>query len=310
MRASRESRRVWYATRENVARCIASFLLLLCCSAAVSARASAPITLSAGWLQTRSTIPVNIGGQRVSCVLDTGTSAVLVSPYIARVAHLSGRAGTFELAPDGRTYVDRETTIPRLTVADLSVRDLHALISSNLSGTQALCGYDFFMRFPTLIDRMHSTVTLFPAARTTAHMHCLLVDLRPHVPLATIEINDTWLSGIVLDSGMAGGGALWSGVLDRLQPPPFQSDGYGGPATMRGSFRCGKSVFVRFAANTASSDMPLCTADSHPDGYNGIVETNLPSVHQLFVDYPQHRICFGLPNAIDPWSRYNEYRRP
>jgi hypothetical protein len=56
--------------------------------------------------------------------------------------------------------------------------------------------------------------------------------------------------------------------------------------------------------------MALCSADSHPDGYNGIIETNLPNVHQMFVDYAQHRICFDLPNAIDPWSRYNQDRRP
>lgn len=246
---------------------------------------------------------MTIDGQRVSCVLDTGTSAVLVSPYTARVAHLVGRAGTFELAPDGRTYVDRETTIPHLNVADISVRNVHALISSNLYGTQALCGYDFFVRFPTLVDRVHSTVTLFPSPHKTARMHCLVVDIHAKVPLATIEINDTWLSDIVLDSGMAGGGALWSGVLDRLQPPPFESDGYGAPAAMSGSFRCGSSVFVRFAANTASSDMPLCAADAHPDGYNGIVETNLPNVRAMFVNYAQHRVCFDLVPALDPWSR-------
>jgi hypothetical protein len=310
MRGSRKSRHAWYATRENVLRFIASLFLLLCCTAAVSARVAAPVTISSGLLQTRTTIPVSINGQRVSCVLDTGTSSVLVSPYTAHAARLAGRAGTFELAPDGRTYMDRETTIARLTVADLAVRDVHALISSNLYGTQALCGYDFFTHFPTLIDRMHSSVTLFPSPHKTAHMHCLAVNLRPKVPLATIEINDTWLSDIVLDSGMAGGGALWNGVLERLQPPPFESDGYAGAPTMRGSFHCGSSVFVRFAANTASSDMGLCTADSHPDGYNGIIETNLPNVHQMFVDYAQHRICFDLPNAVDPWARYNQYRRP
>lgn len=298
MRGSRESRCAWY------------LLVLLCCSTTISARSAAPVTLSAGWLQTRTTIPVSIAGQRVSCVLDTGTSAVLVSPYIARAARLIGRAGTFELAPDGSTHVDRETIIPLLNVADRSVRNVHALISSNLYGTQALCGYDFFMRFPTLIDRVHSSVTLFPSPRKTAHMHCLLVDLRAKVPLATIQINDTWLGGIVLDSGMAGGGALWSGVLDRLHQPPFGSDGYAGPPAMRGDFRCGSSVFVRFAAGTASSDMPLCSAEARPDGYNGIVETNLPNVHQMFVNYSQHRICFDLPAAIDPWSRYNQYRRP
>ena len=310
MRGACESRCLWYATRENVARLIASVVLLLCCTAAISPRAAAPITLTAGRLQTRTTIPVSIDGQRVSCVLDTGTSAVLVSPYTARAARLVGTAGTFELAPDGRTYVDRETIIPRLGVADISAHNVHALISSNLYGTQALCGYDFFMRFPTLIDRMHSTVTLFPSPHTTARLHCLIVDLRPHVPLATIEINNTWLSDIVLDSGMAGGGALWNGVLDRLRAPPFESDGYGGSPTMRGAFRCGSSVFVRFAANTASSDMPLCTADSHPDGYNGIIETNLPNVRAMFVNYAQHRICFDLANAVNPWSRYDQYRQP
>ncbi len=50
-------------------------------------------------------------------------------------------------------------------------------------------------------------------------MHCLPVDLTPHVPLATVEINDTWVSHIVLDSGMAGGGAIWEGVRTQLRRP-------------------------------------------------------------------------------------------
>jgi hypothetical protein len=299
---------VRYAAK-NVTRSLASVLLLLCCTAAVAPRTPAPVTISAGWTQTRTTIPVTINGQRVTCVLDTGTSAVLVSPYTANAAGLIGRAGTFELAPDGRTYVDRETTISRLSVANLSARNVHVLISSNLYGSQALCGYDFFMRFPTFIDRVRSSVTLFPLARKTAHMRCLVVDIRPRVPLATVEINDTWLTDIVLDSGMANGGALWSGVLQRVQPAPLWNNYYNMPELGDG-FRCGASVYVRFARNTASGTMPLCSADTHPDGYNGIIETNLSTVLAMFVDYAHRHICFDLPSRAKSWWRYDPYREP
>ncbi len=56
-----------------------------------------------------------------------------------------------------------------------------------------------------------------PTSSRLARMHCLSVDLSPHVPLATVEINDTWVSHIVLDSGMAGGGALWDAVRPQLR---------------------------------------------------------------------------------------------
>ena len=137
---------------------------------------------------------------------------------LARNVGLAGERGTFEVAPDGRSYADRESAISRFDVAGHALHDVHALISSHLTGYSALCGYDFFMRFPTLIDREHSAVTLFPAPSKIARMHCLPVNLAPRVPLARVEINGAWRSQIVLDSGMAGGGALWDGVRRAANP--------------------------------------------------------------------------------------------
>ncbi len=151
---------------------------------AASARAAAPVTLSSGLSASRATIPVSFNGRQASCILDTGSSAILVSPTLARDAGLAGERGTFEVAPDGRTYADRETEISRFAVSRFAVRDVHALISSNLTGYNALCGYDFFTRFPSLIDRVRGTVTLFPAPSKIARMHCLLVDLAPRVPIS------------------------------------------------------------------------------------------------------------------------------
>ena len=158
---------------------------------------------------------------------------------LARDAGLSGDGGTFEVAPDGQTYADRETQISRFAVSRFSVRDVRALISSNLTGYSALCGYDFFTRFPSLIDRDRGTVTLFPAPSKIARMHCLRVDLAPHVPLATVEINGTWLNQIVLDSGMSGGGALWDGVRERLRSPLVSGAGDMSQPPMRTGFSCG-----------------------------------------------------------------------
>lgn len=290
------------------------------------ASASSPVVISSGTNATRTTIPVTIDGQRASCVLDTGTSAIIVSPWLAQAAHLATRAGTFELAPDGHTYVDRQTEIARLGVASYAMYDVPALISPNVSGSNALCGYDFFMRFPTLIDRDHRQVTLFPSPSKVARLHCITVDLTPHVPLATIEINDTWLSHIVLDSGMAGGGALWDGVRDQLHRPLLANAGYETmPAAVRQGFACGAVASVRYTPGSPLSSMPICTEPQRPDGYNGIVETNLSTVHAMAVDYAHRRICFDAggysdvampgPSAAqtppqDAWSRFNDLRPP
>ena len=295
--------------------------------AAKQAWASGPVVITSGTNATRTTIPVAINGQRATCVLDTGTSALIVSPWLAQAAHLASRAGTFEVAPDGHTYVDRQTEIAKFGVASYTLRDVPALISPNVSNDNALCGYDFFMRFPTLIDRDHKQVTLFPAPSKLTHMHCITVDLTPHVPLATIEINDTWLSHIVLDSGMAGGGALWDGVRDQLHRPLVASANYETiPSAVRQGFACGSVASVRYTPGSPLSSMQICTERQRPDGYNGIIETNLSTVHAMAVDYAHRRICFDVggyadvampsvpaPAATtghDAWSRFNYLRPP
>jgi len=94
------------------------------------------------------------------------------------------------------------------------------LISSNLTGYNALCGLRFssrvFHRSSIAIAGRSRSSRLLQRSRT-----CIVfrVDLAPRVPLATVEINGTWLNQIVLDSGMSGGGALWDGVRERLRSP-------------------------------------------------------------------------------------------
>ncbi|MGC1381345.1 MAG: retropepsin-like aspartic protease [Candidatus Baltobacteraceae bacterium] len=285
---------------------------------------SAAVTLQSGTYATRTTIPVTIDGQHASCVLDTGSSAVLVSPQLARAAGLVGRSGSFELAPDGHTYLDRMTTIGRLSAGSYSLRSVPALITSTLSGNNALCGYDFFAAFPTLIDRDHHTVTLFPPSSKLAGTRCLPVELTPRVPVANVEINGTWLDGIVLDSGMAGGGALWDGVRSRLRQPLVTDSNYQTlPSAIHQGMACGAVAAVRYASGTASTSMPLCTEPQKPDGYNGIIETNVSTIHAMAVDYPRRRICFDIaaatpefaaPAGASPtrsaWSRYRQLRPP
>ncbi len=86
---------------------------------ALPAQASASVVLASGFSETRTTIPVTIQGVRTTCVLDTGSSAMLVSPRLAREAGLTSEGGTFEVAPDGHTYADRQTQIGRFAVAGL-----------------------------------------------------------------------------------------------------------------------------------------------------------------------------------------------
>jgi Aspartyl protease len=338
MRGADESRRLWYATldpmKPPVPRAIVLSLCLGVSLAAIltvtrGAFASASTIISSSTTSTRTTIPITIEGLRTSCVLDTGTSAIIVSPWVAQTTHLEGRAGTFEVAPDGRTYVDRQTEIARFGVAGYTLHDVPALISQNVSGVNALCGYDFFAHFPTLIDREHRQVTLFPAASRLKKMHCIEVDLASHVPLATIEINDTSVPHIVLDSGMAGGGALWEGIRSQLRRPLIADANYETmPAAIREGFACGAVASIRYAPGSPQSSMPLCTEPQRPDGENGIIETNVDSVRAMAVDYPHRRICFdvsassnsaapsqrayipttSVPN--DAWARFNYYRPP
>lgn len=334
MRAADESRPrvVPYARAVNHASALRALAFSLCLGGSLAyiahapaASASASVTLQSGLNQTRTTIPVSINGEHAACVLDTGTSAIVVSASIAQSARLTGREGTFELAPDGRTNVDRQTAIARFGVAGYSLKNVGALISSNIPADTALCGYDFFAHFPTLIDRDRHLVTLFPASSKLMRFHCLTVDLSPHVPLASVEINGTWLNHIVLDSGMAGGGALWDGVRTQLRDPLRTNNQYAGMAPpLQNGFACGAVASVRYAAGAPLGSMPICTEPSRPDGYNGIIETNLPSVHAIAVDYPHRRVCMDVSAAAQmtaagsapssdrgpAWSRFNSLRPP
>ncbi len=294
------------------------------------AMAAASVSLSSGSYEARTTIPVTINGQRATCILDTGTSAIVVSQSLAQAAHLSAQAGTFEVAPDGRTYMDRQTEISHFGVAGHALGDVHALISSNLTEPDALCGYDFFAHFPTLIDRDRRLVTLFPAPSQFARMHCVQVDLSSHVPLATVEINGTWFNHIVLDSGMGGGGMLWEGVRTQLQHPLVANANFQTmPGAVAKGFACGAIASVRYAPGAPQSSMPVCTEPQRPDGDNGIIETNVDSVHAMAVDYPHQRICFDVSGYSevaspaspaysthqasaprDAWARFNYLRPP
>ncbi len=276
---------------------------------------TSPIVLRAGSDRSRLTIPVEIGGVSAPCVLDTGTSTMLVSPALARFAGLARGPAVDEIAPDGRAYRDRSTHLHHFRVGGIALHGLPALISSKLGGLQALCGYDFFAHIPVLIDRDRQRVTLFPPASAYAQLQCLAVDLSMHVPVGSAVINDTLLPGIVYDSGMIGGGALWRGAAARLaQPvalPPASAPAASG-------LHCGAAATAGFTRGGPSVGIDLCLADRRPDGQNGILETNLPTVHAIAVDYPHHRVCFalGAPSGItsipptdaldqNAWTRLN-----
>ncbi|MBV8373083.1 MAG: retropepsin-like domain-containing protein, partial [Candidatus Eremiobacteraeota bacterium] len=180
----------------------------------------APIMLASGLDMSRATIPVDVDGHRYACVLDTGTSAMLVSRAVAQSAGLVSEAPVDEISPDGFRYADRHTHLAQFDVAGYAMRDVPALISSKLSGDVVLCGYDFFAEVPTLIDRDRQQVTLFPPAGTMDRMRCMPVDLRPRVPVGRLQVNGAWIEKVVLDSGMVGGGAIWNGALGQPSPAP------------------------------------------------------------------------------------------
>ncbi len=245
--------------------------------------AHSPVTISSGLDMSRATIPVDVNGRRYACVLDTGTSAVLVSQSMAQTAGLIAEAPVDEVSPDGLRYADQHTHLERFAVADVLMRDVPALISSKLRGDTMLCGYDFFAQIPTLIDRDRQLVTLFPSIATLDRMRCLPVDLKARVPTARVRVDGTWVDDVVLDSGMVGGGALWNGAANALpQAPPGIR------------LACGYAAYIGLFDGSPPSQIPLCTSSQRPDGYNGIVETNLPSVHALAVDYPNRRLCFSV----------------
>ncbi|HZY99587.1 MAG TPA: retropepsin-like aspartic protease [Candidatus Baltobacteraceae bacterium] len=228
---------------------------------------------------TRATIPVQVDGHTERCVLDTGASVMLLSQDVARDAGLQFGTPLQEIAPDGRRYADYQTTIDTFAAGSFTANNLPARISSNLPSNVMLCGYDFLSRVPTLIDRDHNQVTLFPASGTVDRMHCSPIDLTPRVPLGSIDVNGKRIDNVVLDSGMTGGGVLWGGAGSNLMPAQY-------------GMNCGQNAAIAFYDGGPVARTSLCTSGQRPDGYNGVIETNLSNVHQIAIDYPGKRICF------------------
>ena len=239
---------------------------------------TSPVVIGSGLDATRVTIPVQVNGHAERCVVDTGASVMLLSEGTARDSGLQLGTPLEEVAPDGRRYADYQTTITDFTAGSYTAHDMPARISSNLPSNVMLCGYDFLALVPTLIDRDHNQVTLFPAAGSIDRLHCSPIDLTPRVPLGSIEVNGTKIANVVLDSGMTGGGVLWSGAGSNLVPAQY-------------GMSCGQTAGVAFYDGGPVAQLQLCTSVQRPDGYNGVVETNLPNVHQIAIDYPNRRIC-------------------
>ncbi len=271
-------------------------VILVCALVAASGGTAfaqnAPIVLNAGADRARTTIPISVNGVRVQCVLDTGASTMLFSRETASIARLTPENGVEEVAPDGRRYAGHATRIAQLRVGGVTVRGLPALISTNQSNAQALCGYNFFLHFPTLIDRDRSLVTLFPPEYNLNNMRCLRVDLTTHVPVATVLIDGTPLSNVVLDSGMSGGGILWNGALTKLAHPlaPQTRSAY---VPGQSDLSCGRSAMAAFFADVPAAFVQLCSSATPPAGYDGMLQTNLSTVHQLGIDYAARRVCFS-----------------
>lgn len=253
---------------------------------------NAPIVLDAGTDHARTTIPVSVNGVQVQCVLDTGASTMLLSQAIASVAGIAPGRSVDEVSPDGLRYVGHASQIAQFGVGGATVRDLPVLISSNQSNAQALCGYGFFAHFPTLIDRDRSQVTLFPADYTFNTMRCLRVDLSSHVPVSTVLIDGTPLSNVVLDSGMSGGGILWNGALSKLAHPLVArtSAGY---QPGQSDLSCGRNAMAAFFSDVPAAFVQLCSSATPPAGFDGMLQTNLSTVHRIGIDYAARRVCFS-----------------
>ncbi len=266
------------------------------------AQAQPPLSLPSGLDQARATIPVQVNGRLYQCVLDTGTSVMLVSPSVARGAGLFFGAPIEEIAPDGLRYSDYHTQITTFSAAAYQMHGVAALISPKLTGDTVLCGYDFFAQVPTLIDLGRQIVTLFPSSSTIARMHCLSVDLAARVPVASINVNGITVEHVVLDSGLIGGAALWAGVANQLGLSAAADFGYT-PQSAQNALECGRNVNVSLFSGSSYTPVRLCVSAQPPDGYNGIMQTNLPNIQQIAVDYPNRRICFS---SSIPFPKYRD----
>ena len=259
------------------------------------ASATASVTIASGSNATRSTIPVTMA---------TGTRTACSTPGRRRLSFLRGRGrrrgSTLELE---RSRL-RPMVTPTSIVKRRSELSASAVVAPRRSRPDfveperpdALCGYDFFTHFPTLIDRDRRLVTLFPSASRVAHLHCVQVDLTPHVPLATIR-NQRHV-GESRRARLRHG--RWRRALGRgaLQAPPAARRG----CQLRDDAGCDARRICMWrgrvgAIRTRIAVESACRSAPNPNVLTATTASSrriLRTLHAMAVDYPHHHVCFDV----------------
>ena len=273
--------RLWYPTLEPPMKPLAvrPLLVLLCLgcerrgmiAASHRAAAAASVTIGSGWNSTRTTIPVTIVRAR-----ELRARHRNVGDYRFAVAGRLGRGFTAGPEPSRLRPTDAPTSTVRprsrtLASAGDSLHDVPALISSNLTGY----GRALRLRLLRAFSDAHrsrpppSHALPQPLRVSRAYTACRLIS-RPAFRSPPFKINDTWLSHIVLDSGMAGGGALWDGVRGELHRPLVANADYETmPSAVRDGFACGALASIRYAPSSAESACRSAPSPNVPTATTG-----------------------------------------
>jgi len=133
-------------------------------------------------------LPCTIGGEHVSCLLDTGDSGLSMSLELARKLHLKALGGTFDVHGSGR-YVAGIAPAPSLLIGNATYPAANYVVLSDLArnGYDVILGADAFAHARVTVDYANREVELAPASPASSGGVPLTFD--NFVPVVPIELD-------------------------------------------------------------------------------------------------------------------------
>ncbi len=260
-------------------------------------------------------VAVRVNGQGpFRFLLDSGAATTILSKTLAEKLNLStigdlpargvGGFGSLGLgAIDSVNIGSLSWHLDRVTIFDFA--PLTGGLKTQIDG---ILGYDFFVRFPMLIDFDNNRMTLYNPASFTAPNYENTVNFELYCQIPVVDVTlDGGPVRMALDLGAQAGLLLqahsrwFETAKDRDLGPveEFEMRGVGGIDTVR-SFRADS---LQVDGLLISTPEVLMTKDPggipFPDYIEGILGMDILKQYNLFLDYPQRRISFARRHTPD-----------
>ncbi|MEM9647745.1 MAG: aspartyl protease family protein [Bacteroidota bacterium] len=249
-------------------------------------------------------VPVNIGGEQVWMILDTGAAFTVVDEAVALEAGLEIKDQRIIPQPGGEVKLGRldalELRIGEVTSNIENVRtvDLSSLKRFVGKETLGIIGYDFIKQYTLLVDYMKGVMAIYDKESYAYHGNGMIlptdiVETKPlvigHVFHGQKEFEGKWLldTGSLMSVGLSKTFAQKDGIGNLVKMKNSISVGFGGSTPGKAfkidGFKVGDFLFENIITGYAEDEVLASMLD------DGVIGGELLSRFTLIIDYKRSR---------------------